>query len=330
MRVLITGITGFVGSFLADECAGRDWEVHGTSHHFPSAAGDGGTLHPLPSNAVTGATIHQINLVDGAATTALLADVRPDRIYHLAAQASVPEAWHDPTATVLNNVAAQMSILEAMRLLGAPELRLLIVSTAEVYGGAPIEAMPIRETTPLQPLNPYAVSKATQDMLGYQYYRAYKQHIVRVRPFNHFGPRQRPGFVGADFAKQIAEIERHRHPPLLRVGNLTAERDFTDVRDIVRAYTLAMELGEPGAVYNVCSGTARPIRALLDELLAASTVPIQVELDAERMRPVDYPVVVGDSSAFRARTGWQPRIPFEQTVRDTLDYWREQVVTSAV
>jgi GDP-4-dehydro-6-deoxy-D-mannose reductase len=162
-------------------------------------------------------------------------------------------------------------------------------------------------------------------MLGYQYYRAYGLHIVRVRPFNHFGPRQRTGFVAADFARQIAEIEHHLHPPLLRVGNLSALRDFTDVRDIAAAYVLALEVGEAGAVYNVCSGIGRPVRSLLDGLLAASTRAITVEPDPERMRPVDYPVVIGDFTAFHARTGWQPRIPFEQTVHDTLDYWRAQV-----
>jgi GDP-4-dehydro-6-deoxy-D-mannose reductase len=323
MRVLITGITGFVGGFLAEKCEERGWEVHGTSHphHGASVTAAGG----LPG-AVARSTLHEIDLVDGPATAALVAAIAPDHVYHLAAQASVPEAWHDPSATLLNNIAAQVHVLEALRRLNAPGVRLLVVSTAEVYGGVPPEAMPIRESTPLQPLNPYAVSKATQDMLGYQYYRAYGLHIVRVRPFNHFGPRQRTGFVAADFAKQIAEIERDLHPPLLQVGNLSALRDFTDVRDIADAYVLALELGEAGAAYNICSGVGRPVRSLLDGLLAASTRAITVEPDPERMRPVDYPIVIGDAAAFQARTGWRPRIPFEQTVHDTLDYWRTQVV----
>jgi len=319
MKALITGITGFVGGFLAEECARLGWEIHGTTFVLPGAEASVG----VPG--VPGATLHALDLTDGPATSDLLAAVRPDHVYHLAAQASVPEAWHNPGATLLNNISAQLNVLEGIRRLDHPGLRLLVISTAEVYGGVPPEAMPIAETTPLQPLNPYAVSKATQDMLGYQYYRAYGVDVVRVRPFNHFGPRQRTGFVASDFAKQVAEIERGLHPPVISVGNLSAVRDFTDVRDIARAYTLALQLGEPGAVYNVCSGTGRPIQHLLDMLLAASTAPIRVERDPERMRPVDYPIVTGDASLFHARTGWRPQFAFEQTVQDTLDYWRSQV-----
>jgi GDP-4-dehydro-6-deoxy-D-mannose reductase len=183
--------------------------------------------------------------------------------------------------------------------------------------------LPIRETNPLRPLSPYAVSKVAQDLLAYQYWMSYHTDVVRTRGFNHEGPRRGPVFVASDFAKQIADIERGRREPVLHVGNLEARRDFTDVRDMVRAYWLALEKGEPGEVYNICSGKAYAIREVLDLLLGMTKSRIEVRPDPKRLRPSDVPVLLGDHAKFSAVTGWQPTIPFERTLADMLDYWRK-------
>ncbi len=310
-RVLITGATGFVGSHLIAECARRGWSVFGTAH--PTETYDPAVVDP--------AEIERVELSDVEAVKALVAKIGPEQIYHLAAQASVQQAWRDPMATITNNVGAQLAILSAARET-CPAARILVISSSEVYGGADPAKMPVDEDAPLGPLDPYAVSKVTQEMLGLQHYLAFKMPVVRVRPFNHMGPRQRPGFVGADFARQVALIESGAMPPLIRVGKLDAVRDLSDVRDIVRAYTLALTEGEAGAVYNVASGQGVAVHALLDLFVAASTTAIDVEADPALFRPVDRPIIVGDAGRLRARTGWEPRIALEQTVRDTLDFWR--------
>jgi len=184
------------------------------------------------------------------------------------------------------------------------------------------DELPIQETNPLRPLSPYAVSKVAQDMLGYQYWMSWKVDSVRTRGFNHEGPRRGPVFVASDFAKQIADIEKGLKPPVLGVGNLDARRDFTDVRDVVRAYWLALEKCEPGEVYNICRGRAWSIREVLDLLLSMTTAKVEVRQEPWRLRPSDVPVLLGDNSKFVKATGWQPVIPFEQTLRDMLEYWR--------
>ena len=201
--------------------------------------------------------------------------------------------------------------------------RIQIAGSSEEYGLVHEDELPIRETNPLRPLSPYAVSKVAQDMLAYQYHRSYQLPAIRTRGFNHTGPRRAPVFVASDFARQIVEIERGNHEPCMRVGNLEARRDFTDVRDMVRAYWLATEKGEPGEVYNICSERCYAIREILDLLLGMSSVKISVEQDPRRLRPSDVPVLLGDCSRFRRQTGWEPTIPFEQTLRDLLDYWRQ-------
>ena len=184
------------------------------------------------------------------------------------------------------------------------------------------DEIPIRETNPLRPLSPYAVSKVAQDLLGYQYWMSWKVDCVRTRGFNHEGPRRGPVFVASDFAKQIADFEKGRRPPVLNVGNLEARRDFTDVRDMVRAYRLALEKCEPGEAYNICTGKAWTMQQVLDLLLSMTKAKIEVRPDPARLRPSDVPVLQGDNSKFVRATGWQPTIPFEQTLRDMLDYWR--------
>ena len=203
--------------------------------------------------------------------------------------------------------------------------RILIVGSADEYGLVRPEELPITEDTPLRPLNPYAVSKITQDFLGYQYHLSHGLHIVRVRPFNQIGPRQGPGFVVPDFARQIARIEAGLQEPVIRVGNLSASRDFSDVRDIVRGYYLALRAGKAGCVYNLGSSQAHSVEEILHRLLALSPIAIRVEQDPAMMRPSDIPVSVCDSSRFLADTGWKPQITLERSLQDVLDYWRAQV-----
>ncbi len=307
-----------MGSYLVEECQRRGWTVHGTTH--PSE-------QPELTPALRAAAIHPVELSDAAAVRALVAEARPAQIYHLAAQASVHKAWQDPMATLTNNSGAQLAILSAARDL-CPDARILVISSSEVYGGRDQGRMPLDEDEPLGPLDPYAVSKVTQEMLGLQHYLAFGMPVVRVRPFNHMGPRQRPGFVAADFARQVAAIEAGQGAPVMRVGALDAVRDLSDVRDVVRAYTLALTKGEPGAVYNVASGRGVSIGDLLRAFIAEATVPIETIVDSALLRPVDRPLIVGDAARLRARTGWTPTIPLAQTIRDTLDYWRGRVTSN--
>ena len=202
------------------------------------------------------------------------------------------------------------------------ECRIQLACSSEEYGMVFPEEVPIKETNPLRPLSPYAVSKVAQDMLGYQYWMSWKVNSVRTRGFNHEGPRRGPVFVASDFAKQIADIEKQRKPPVVYVGNLEAKRDFSDVRDMVRAYFLALEKCEPGDVYNICTGRSWSIREVLDLLLSMTKTKIEVRQDSTRLRPSDVPILLGDNAKFVKATGWKPTIPFEQTLRDMLDYWR--------
>ncbi len=312
MRLLITGVSGFVGSHLAEALLSAlpDAEVWGCD-----LIGERRPYHP-PALHVLSA-----DLRDPAATRRLVLECRPDRIYHLAGQASAGESWNNPWQTLETNLRGQVNLLEAV--LARPIApRILVVSSSEIYGRGPQPGQPVSETFPLCPENPYAVSKAAQDLLAQQYYISRQLDIVRVRPFNHIGPRQNRGFVVPAFASQIAAIEAGRQPPVVRVGNLSARRDITDVRDMVQAYHLALEFGQPGEAYNLGSGSSHSMQDLLTILLGFARVPISVEIDPQRLRPVDAPDIVCDLSKFRAATGWAPRIPLEQSLRDVLDYER--------
>ncbi len=253
----------------------------------------------------------------------MITKVKPDWIFHLAAQSFVPTSWNAPTESLTTNVLAQVNIFEAVRRIGL-KCRIQLACSSEEYGMVYPEETPIKETNPLRPLSPYAVSKVAQDMLGYQYWMSWKVDSVRTRGFNHEGPRRGPVFVASDFAKQIADIERGRKSPVLHVGNLEAKRDFTDVRDMVKAYVLALEKCQPGEVYNICSGSAWTIQAVLDRLLSLTKVKIDVKQDPARLRPSDVPILLGDNSKFVGATGWRPTIPFEQTLADMLEYWRSR------
>lgn len=316
MRALITGVGGFAGRHLAAYLVSQGHiEVFGCVLHADQARAG------LPPSV----RVLEADLRDPEAVQRLMAEVRPDWLFHLAAQAFVPESLRDPWGTLENNIRSQVNLLEVARRLEYP-LRILVVGSNEEYGQARPEELPLREDSPLRPSSPYAVSKVAQDLLGLQYFLSYGLPIVRVRPFNHIGPGQDERFVAPAFAKQIAEIEAGLRPrPVIYVGNLETQRDFSDVRDIVRAYHLVLERGTPGEVYNICSGQPRSMRQLLEIMLSASQVQITIEHDPSRMRPVDTPISFGDPSRLRAATGWQPHIPFEQTVRDVLEDWRKRI-----
>jgi GDP-4-dehydro-6-deoxy-D-mannose reductase len=266
-------------------------------------------------------TLLECDLRDASSTRDTLERVRPDWIFHLAAQSFVPTSWTAPTESLTTNVVGQVNVFEAVRKLDM-HCRIQLACSSEEYGLVQPDEVPIKETNPLRPLSPYAVSKVGQDLLGYQYWMSWKLDCVRTRGFNHEGPRRGPVFVASDFARQIANIEKGIRPPVVSVGNLDARRDFTDVRDMVKAYWLALEKGRPGEVYNICSERAWSIREVLDMLLGMTNAKIEVRQDPARLRPSDVPVLLGDCSRFRNETGWKPEIPFEQTLRDMLEYWR--------
>ena len=318
MRVLITGITGFAGSHLAEYALslGGDIEVVGI-HRWRSRIEN--IEHILDRIRMC-----QCDLRDASSVKKLIAEILPDRIFHLAAQSYVPASWDAPTETLTTNILGQLHIFEALRETGCGA-RIQIAGSSEEYGMVYPEETPITEENPLRPLSPYAVSKVAQDTLAYQYFMSYGTPVIRTRGFNHTGPRRGDVFVTSNFALQIANIEAGKQEPIIKVGNLEAQRDFTDVRDTVRAYWLSLEHGEPGEVYNIASGKAWRIREVLDLLLGHSSVEIQVQEDPERLRPSDVPLLLGDNSRLRKATGWQPEIPFEQTTKDLLDYWRERV-----
>ena len=318
MRALITGITGFAGSHLADYLLAEqsDVEIFGT-YRWRSRMEN---IDHLDGKI----KLLECDLRDAAAVHGVLAEVRPDYIFHLAAQSYVPASWRAPSDTLTTNLIGQTNIFEAVRMLELDPV-IQIAGSSEEYGLVLPDEVPIKETNPLRPLSPYAVSKVGQDLLAYQYFRSYGLKTIRTRGFNHTGPRRGEVFVTSNFAKQIASIEAGLREPVIRVGNLEAQRDFTDVRDMVRAYWLAVTKAKHGEVYNLASGKAVTIRELLDQLLALSETKVEVEVDPERLRPSDVEILLGDFSKFKADTGWEPSIPLEQTLRDTLDFWRQKL-----
>jgi GDP-4-dehydro-6-deoxy-D-mannose reductase len=316
VRLLVTGAGGFVGGHLI-ELLRR--EAPATSVH--------GVVLPhgsLAWSAAQGVRTVEADLDDPAAAAAVIEECRPDGIVHLAGQSSVHQSWLDPGGTLRTNVLGIVHLLDAAR---RATLRpaVLVVGSAEEYGAVSETELPIRESATLRPASPYAVSKVAQAALALLYGPAGGMRIVLTRTFHHTGPGRGEAFAESSFARQIAEIERGLRPPRIEVGNLEAVRDFTDVRDVVRAYLLLLEKGEPGQAYNVCSGRGRRIREVLDVLLAGSSAKVEVRVDQNRLRPSDVPAQVGDPSRLRAATGWEPRIPLEQTLVDLLSDWRARV-----
>ena len=316
MRVLITGVTGFVGPYLAAELAAEpDVELFGMALDAGGAQAGGA----LPS----GITILLGDVTDDGSIRDVLEGARPDVVFHLAGASSGAAAWHRPVACYEVNAVGTLRLLEGIRRLGLAATT-IVASSGEVYGSADDEAHPLTEDSPLRPLSPYAASKASQDLVAAQYPRAYGMRVIRLRLFNHTGPRHPEQFVASSFARQIARIERGLQEPVLEVGNLDARRDFVDVRDVARAYRLAVRSDVTGDVFNVCSGRAVSIRRILELLLGFARCEVVVHPDPERMRPADIPLLIGDPRRFREATGWVPEIPLEQTLSDLLDWWRDQ------
>lgn len=317
MRVLITGITGFVGSHLADYILSehKDVELYGIKRwrsRMENIDHIKDKIHIL-----------ECDLRDVYSVNSLMEAIHPDKIFHLAAQSFVPTSWNAPAESLTTNILGQLNLFEAVRRLKInPWIQL--ACSSEQYGLVREEELPIKEINPLRPMSPYAISKIGQDYLGYQYFMSYGLNIVRTRGFNHTGPRRGEVFVCSDFAKQIVDIEQGKREPIIYVGNLEAKRDFTDVRDMVKAYWLSLEKCNAGEVYNICSGKAYSIQEVLDMLLSMTDVKIKVRQDKSRLRPSDVPVLHCDSTKFREATGWKPTIKFEQTLKDILDFWRSK------
>ena len=314
MKVLITGMDGFVGAYMAKLCLEKGAEVYGTTYKATTEGID----------AIKGkVTLIECDIRDSKAVAGLVKDVKADWIIHLAAQTFVPSAWENPALTYNINIIGSLNLFEAVKNSENYDPKILVACAANEYGHIKKDEVPITEKTPFNPDNPYAVSKVAVDMMAYQYFLSKKMKTIRVRPFNIVGPEQSILFVASDFAKQIADIEAGKKEPVIMVGNLEAKRDFSDVRDAVKAYWLLLEKGVAGEVYNVCSGNGMSIQQLLDMLLKLSTVKIEVRQDPKKMRPSDVPIIVGSYEKLK-KLGWKPEIRLEETLKDILDYWRNK------
>ena len=322
-RVLITGVAGFVGSHLAENII----------EHFPATIVHG-TCRPKGSTdnirqILDKISLHEIDITDAASTHRIVDTIRPEVIYHLAAQSYVRTSWESPEATLSTNIIGQANLLEAVRSMADDNYSptVVVVGTSEEYGYVDGAESPLTENAPLRPLSPYAVSKIGQDFLGFQYFQTYGLNIIRLRAFNHTGPRRPTAFGDSKLAHTIAMIERGIAEPVVAYRDLTAVRDFTDVRDVVKAYVLASKRCAAGEVYNVCSGQGVSIKQIFDVLLACSKVrDIELVPDPSGPRPTDGGVVIGDNSKIKETTGWEPEISFlEKTLPDILNYWRENI-----
>jgi GDP-4-dehydro-6-deoxy-D-mannose reductase len=315
MRVVITGASGFVGGHLVDFLRREAPRVILAGIVRPH----GGAV----AASSAGLRLVEADLADPAGVSAALSELRPDAIVHLAGQSSPQQSWLDPGGTLRANVLGIVHLIEGARRL-ALRPAFLVVGSAEEYGNA-AQDTPLSEATPLRPGSPYAVSKVAQGLLAVECGTPAGMRVVRTRTFHHTGPGRGEAFAESSFARQIAEIEVGLRPPVIHVGNLEAVRDFTDVRDVVRAYWGLLERGQAGQVFNVCSGRGRPIRELLDVLLGLARASVEIRVDPERLRPSEVPVLVGDPSHLQAATGWKPEIPIEKTLEDLLVDWRRRV-----
>lgn len=312
MKALIIGAAGFVGNYLINhlfyDCG---WSVAVTR---------------LENEVIEQEDVDQyvLNILDKEAIIQVLEEVRPDCIFHLAAQSSVALSWKNPALTIDINIKGSINVLDAIRELDYSP-RILLIGSGEEYGHILPNETPISESNHTRPGNVYAATKVCQNMLGKLYADAYQMDIVMVRAFNHVGPKQSPLFVVSDFCKQVAEIEKGLHEPIIKVGNLSAKRDFTDVRDVVRAYSLLIKKGLAGETYNVGSGKAIAIEEILNLILSFATVAISVEVDPTKLRPVDVPIIEADIKKLQKCTGWKQTINIEQTIISSLDYWRSSL-----
>jgi GDP-4-dehydro-6-deoxy-D-mannose reductase len=319
MRALVTGAAGFAGSHLAELLLSRGMEVHGLV--MPGVSLD--NLQEIRADApsLDRLRVRETDIVDGEGLVAAIADIRPDRVYHLAALSSVRDSLEDPAETFQVNTVGTGNLLEAIRRVGVKP-RVLVVSSAEAYGDSANLGRPLCEEDPLLPVSPYGASKAAAEAVAVRYVREFDLEVIRVRPFPHTGPRHSPQFAFPGWARQLAEIEADRRPRRLHVGNLEVRRDLSDVRDVVSAYLLALEHGKPGAVYNVCSGRVYSLREILEALINLTNLHVDVVPESERLRPQDLQVLAGSPQALHALTGWEATMPLNRTLADLLSYWR--------
>lgn len=314
-KVLITGITGFAGCYLAEYLLSTGkYDISGT-YLFDESL--------INVKSIKGRlNLIKADLSEEKSVFNIVKETSPEIVFHLAALTSPADSFKNPAQTLTNNISLQINLFEAIRKYNLFNTKILIVSSADIYGLVKKEDLPIDEQTPLMPTSPYSVSKIAQDFLGLTYFLSYKLKIVRVRPFNHIGPKQSPNFVVSSFAKQIAEIEKGKREPVLHVGNLETKRDFTNVKDMVRAYVLAIEKVKSGEACNIGSGISYKISDILNKLISMSSSKIKIEKDEALSRPGDNPDLVCDASKFIKLTGWKPLISIDTTLKDTLDYWR--------
>lgn len=306
MKALITGINGFVGKYLSQYLIDKGYEVYGTVIE--------------DDISMDNVKLYKMNLLNKREVLNTIQDIKPDQVYHLAGQSAVGLSWKNPTLTMDVNVNGTINLLDSIRESDLNS-KVLIIGSSDEYGVIKPEDCPINEEHKLNPSSPYAISKVAQEEIAKLYTKAYNMQIVMVRAFNHIGPMQSKNFVVSDFASRIAEIEAGKEN-ILRVGNLEAYRDFTDVRDIVRGYNMLMENGHIGEIYNIGSGKPHKVQEILDSLIDLSTENIKVELDKEKLRPSDVPIIQCDNSKIKSHTGWQPELDIKNTLKDTLDYWR--------
>lgn len=312
MKALIVGGAGFVGNYLMDHLLhDLKWSISITK-----------LKHEVVEREKV--SIYDLNIMDSNAVYDLLNEIKPDCIFHLAAQSSVSLSWENPGLTIDVNIKGSINLLDAVRRLNYKP-RILLIGSGEEYGQIYPQEIPVKEDNVIRPLNIYAITKACQSMIGKLYADAHKMDVIIARAFNHIGPKQSPMFVVADFCKQVAEIEKGLFDPVIKVGNLNAARDFTDVRDVVRAYSLLIQTGKPGEIYNVGSGKAISINEILHKVLSLATCPISIQVDEKKIRPLDTPIVKSDITKLVTCTGWSPKIPLEQTLSDTLNYWRSTI-----
>lgn len=311
-KVLIIGGAGFVGRYLAEYLTGEcGYEVSITK--MKQEVLENPECDILDMDLLVKEEVEQV-----------LAKCVPDYIFHLAAQSSVALSWSNPQLTVDVNIKGTLNLLEVLRETKYPG-RVLLIGSGEEYGYVNPDEVPISEDTVLRPGNIYAATKGCQNMLAAIYARAYQLNLIMVRAFNHVGPRQSPQFVVSDFCKQVVEVEKGLREPVIHVGNLKAKRDFTDVRDVIAAYECLVRQGHTGETYNVGAGNAYSIQEILDQIIALSGQEIRVEVEAERLRPIDVPIISADISKITEHTDWTRKIGLEKTLKDTLDYWRGEL-----
>lgn len=312
MRVLITGGTGFLGSFTAERCLARGDQVRATR-----LEGSTGNLQ-----TVTGVTIIPCDVTVREELERAIAEFDPDLVFHFAAQTFIGESWADPEHTVRTNTLGTLNLLEILRARRSQATVVIACSSAE-YGEVAGRGAPVQETDPLLPVSPYGLSKLDQDILGYLYFRTHALRVIRARIFNTIGPGKQGDFL-ADFCQQIAAIEVGKAEPLLCIGELNSRRDLSDVRDTVAALDLLSTRGTPGEVYNICSGQTVRIGDVVELLLAVAGREIRLQVEALRLRPFEESIIWGDNRKLVACTGWSPKVALKQTLKDTLDYWRER------